>query len=94
MLFARLPQGALFFGLPGNPVSTAVGERLFVETALRRMLGMADEARWRLPLAADTRKKPGFAFVQKAALRVHADGSVRAHQAARAGIVPHRAAAR
>ena len=79
VLFARLPQGALFFGLPGNPVSTAVGERLFVETALRRMLGMADEARWRLPLAADTRKKPGFAFVQKAALRVHADGSVRAH---------------
>ena len=79
VLFARLPQGALFFGLPGNPVSTAVGERLFVETALRRMLGMADETRWRLPLAAETRKKPGFSFVQKAALRVHADGSVRAH---------------
>ena len=79
VLFARLPQGALFFGLPGNPISTAVGERLFVETALRRMLGMADETRWRLPLAAETRKKPGFAFVQKAALRVDADGSVRVH---------------
>jgi molybdopterin molybdotransferase len=79
VLFARLTQGTLFFGLPGNPISTAVGERLFVETALRRMLGMADETRWRLPLAAETRKKPGFAFVQKAVLRVDADGSVRVH---------------
>lgn len=79
VLFARLPQGALFFGLPGNPISTAVGERLFVEAALRRMLGMADEMRWRLPLATETRKKPGFAFVQKAALRTDADGGVRVH---------------
>ncbi len=79
VLFARLTQGTLFFGLPGNPVSTAVGERLFVETALRRMLGMNDETRWRLPLAAETSKKPGLAFVQKAVLRVDADGRVRVH---------------
>jgi molybdopterin molybdotransferase len=76
-LFATLPQGALFFGLPGNPISTAVGQRLLVEAALRRMLGMHDETRWRLPLAAELRKKPGNAFIQKAMLRIHADGSVR-----------------
>jgi molybdopterin molybdotransferase len=76
-LFAILPQGALFFGLPGNPISTAVGQRLLVEAALRRMLGMHDETRWRLPLAAELRKKPGNAFIQKAMLRIHADGSVR-----------------
>ena len=76
-LFALLPQGVLFFGLPGNPISTAVGQRLLVEAALRRMLGMADETRWRLPLAAEMRKKPGNASIQKAALRIHADGSVR-----------------
>ncbi|MFT3897809.1 MAG: molybdopterin molybdotransferase MoeA [Thermomonas sp.] len=76
-LFAMLPRGALFFGLPGNPISTAVGQRLLVETALRRMLGMADETRWRLPLAEDARKKPGNASIQKAALRIHADGGVR-----------------
>ena len=76
-LFATLPQGALFFGLPGNPISTAVGQRLLVETALRRMLGMPDETRWRLPLAEDARKKPGNASIQKAALRLHADGGVR-----------------
>ena len=51
--------------------------RLFVEAALRRMLGMADETRWRLPLAAEVRKKPGNASIQKAGLRLHADGSVR-----------------
>ena len=76
-LFAMLPQGALFFGLPGNPISSAVGQRLLVEAALRRMLGMPDETRWRLPLAAELRKNPGNASIQKAALRMHADGSVR-----------------
>ena len=76
-LFAILPQGALFFGLPGNPISTAVGQRLLVEAALRRMLGMPDETRWRLPLAEDARKKPGNASIQKAALRLHAVGGVR-----------------
>ena len=76
-LFAMLPGGVLFFGLPGNPISSAVGQRLLVEAALRRMLGMADETRWRLPLAAELRKKPGNASIQKAALRMHGDGSVR-----------------
>jgi molybdopterin molybdotransferase len=78
-LFATLPQGTLFFGLPGNPISAAVGQRLLVEAALRRMLGMPDETRWRLPLAAELRKKPGNASIQKAGLRLHADGSVRVH---------------
>jgi molybdopterin molybdotransferase len=75
-LFALLPQGALFFGLPGNPISAAVGQRLLVEAALRRMLGMPDERRWRLPLAVDVQKKPGNAALHKAALRLH-DGGVR-----------------
>jgi molybdopterin molybdotransferase len=78
-LFATLPKGALFFGLPGNPISAAVGQRLLVEAALRRMLGMPEETRWRLPLAAELRKKPGNASIQKAGLRLHADGSVRVH---------------
>ena len=76
-LFATLPQGVLFFGLPGNPISSAVGQRLLVEAALRRMLGMHDESRWRLPLAVELGKKPGMASIQKAALRMHGDGGVR-----------------
>lgn len=50
LLFARLREGHLYFGLPGNPAATAVGQRLFVEAALRAMLGLADEVPWRLPL--------------------------------------------
>lgn len=51
LLFARLPNGALYFGLPGNPVACAVGFRFFVEPALRAMLGMPAESPCRLPLA-------------------------------------------
>ncbi len=36
--------GALFFGLPGNPVSTYVTYELFVRPALRRLMGFAPGA--------------------------------------------------
>ncbi|MCG5547471.1 molybdopterin molybdotransferase MoeA [Halorhodospira halochloris] len=36
-LFARLPNGALYFGLPGNPLATAAGLRFLVAAALRAM---------------------------------------------------------
>jgi molybdenum cofactor synthesis domain-containing protein len=36
-VFARLPNGTLFFGLPGNPVSVSVTFNLFVRTALLTM---------------------------------------------------------
>jgi molybdopterin molybdotransferase len=36
-VFARLPGGALFFGLPGNPVSVSVTFNLFARTALLAM---------------------------------------------------------
>jgi molybdenum cofactor synthesis domain-containing protein len=38
-VFARLPGGALVFGLPGNPVSVSVTFNLFARTALRLMQG-------------------------------------------------------
>jgi molybdopterin molybdotransferase len=41
-VFARLPNGALAFGLPGNPVSVAVTFNLFARTALLAMQGAAD----------------------------------------------------
>ncbi|HEX8561221.1 MAG TPA: gephyrin-like molybdotransferase Glp [Pyrinomonadaceae bacterium] len=43
-VFARLPGGALVFGLPGNPVSVSVTFNLFARTALRRMQGARDAA--------------------------------------------------
>ena len=51
LLFATLGAGQLFFGLPGNPVSSAVGLRFFVEPALRAMLGLAPERPLQVPLA-------------------------------------------
>src|SRR5690625_7769736 len=63
MLFARLGEGTLFFGLPGNPASAAMGMRFFVEPAIRHMLGLPPERPWRVPLKAD--------YVQKRPMRYH-----------------------
>ncbi|MCA1605735.1 MAG: hypothetical protein LC775_09740, partial [Acidobacteria bacterium] len=38
-VYARLPQGTLFFGLPGNPVSVSVTFNLFARTALLAIQG-------------------------------------------------------
>jgi len=43
ILFASLPDGRPYFGLPGNPVAALTGFRFFVVPALRRMLGLAPE---------------------------------------------------
>jgi molybdenum cofactor synthesis domain-containing protein len=43
-VFARLPNGTLVFGLPGNPVSVSVTFNLFARTALLVMKGTAEPA--------------------------------------------------
>lgn len=43
-VFARLPNGTLFFGLPGNPVSVSVTFNLFARPALLAMQGAKDPA--------------------------------------------------
>ena len=79
LLFARLPDGTLFFGLPGNPIAVAVGLRFFVEPALRAMLGLPREVPWRVPLAADYTKKPRLRFHLKARVALDAQGCLMAH---------------
>lgn len=74
LLFARLPGGTLYFGLPGNPASCAVGFRFFVCAALRALLGLDAERPWRLPLLQDTDKKAGFTHYQKASLAFDSNG--------------------
>lgn len=44
----------LVFGLPGNPVSAMVTAIAFIKPALRALLGYAEPAHWRLPLAGPT----------------------------------------
>lgn len=43
-VFARLPNGTLVFGLPGNPVSVAVTFNLFTRSALLAMQGATEPA--------------------------------------------------
>jgi molybdopterin molybdotransferase len=74
VLFAKMKNGPLVFGLPGNPVSTVVGLRFFVEPCLRSLLGRPDEAPFRSKLSADVEKPEGLRCFFKA--RRSADGSV------------------
>jgi molybdopterin molybdotransferase len=79
LLFARLREGPLYFGLPGNPVSAAVGLRFFVEAALRAQLGLPQEG--------------GLSLAAKGAVAIVARRTLVGRIVARAGIVPHAALA-
>ncbi|MBP7370485.1 MAG: molybdopterin molybdotransferase MoeA [Arenimonas sp.] len=76
LLFARLPNGALYFGLPGNPISSAVGFRFFVQLAIETMQGLQPEQAIALPLAHSVDKKPGFTLLQKARVDVDQGGQI------------------
>ena len=78
LLFAVLADGTAYFGLPGNPASTAVGQRFFVEPMLRRMLGLADEQGVQMALATDTATPPGLRFHTRAVIRADASGRLTA----------------
>ncbi|HEX8686720.1 MAG TPA: gephyrin-like molybdotransferase Glp, partial [Pyrinomonadaceae bacterium] len=75
-VFARLPGGALVFGLPGNPVSVSVTFHLFARTALRRMQGARDAApaEERAVLSRPLKGAAGRASYLPAALKTDADG--------------------
>ncbi len=78
VLFARLPNGTLVFGLPGNPIAVAAGLRFFVVPALRRLLGQPAEEFPTAVLDADHRKKAGLTFFAKAHARTDQHGVLRA----------------
>lgn len=54
LLFAQLPDGRPFIGLPGNPVAALVGFRFFAFAAIRRLMGLSREVGERIdpPAAA------------------------------------------
>lgn len=76
ILLARLAGGALFFGLPGNPVSSVVGLRFFVEPALRALLGMVHERALRVRLANSAGKPVALRRHLKARLHADAQGQL------------------
>ncbi len=76
LLFASLPGGTLCFGLPGNPASSAVGLRFFVEPALRGMLGLPLEQPLRLPLRERFDKRVPLRCFLKGRVSLAGDGQL------------------
>ncbi|WP_085314897.1 molybdopterin molybdotransferase MoeA [Derxia lacustris] len=78
---ARAGAGAVMFGLPGNPVAVMVTFYCFVRDALLTLAGEAVKPlpRFKLPLAAPVKKKPGRTEFQRVRLVAGEDGVLRAH---------------
>jgi molybdenum cofactor synthesis domain-containing protein len=75
-VFARLPNGTLVFGLPGNPVSVSVTFNLFSRTALLKLQG-ANEApliQRRAVLASDVKGSEERESYLPASLRTDNEG--------------------
>lgn len=66
LLFAILPNGTLYFGLPGNPVSTVVNCRFYVHYALSVMQQKPLEIPIRLRLENAIEKPQGLSVFLKA----------------------------
>jgi len=77
LAFGRV-RGAVFFGLPGNPVSVMVTYYQFVEPALRRMMGQDDApaATFKARCVSRLHKRPGRAEFQRGILERDADGEL------------------
>ena len=77
LLFAILPNGTLYFGLPGNPVSTVMNCRFYVHFALSVMQQQKREASIKLALEASIDKPEGIAvFLKARCVRAHDRPSV------------------
>ena len=73
-LAASFGNGPLFFGMPGNPVSTAVALRFFVSPVLRFFLGQAPESPLRARLSAAIEKPEGLRCFYKGKLKQGSSG--------------------
>ncbi len=65
ILLARIGK-TTFFGIPGNPVSTAVGIRFFVEPYLREIQGLVQEKSTVMKLIGKAKKPEGIRCFFKA----------------------------
>ena len=76
ILFATLPNGNWFFGLPGNPISTAVGFRFFVLPLIRALQKLAPEQPVQARLEKDFIKKGHFRQFLPSSLIINANGEL------------------
>lgn len=67
---------AIFFGLPGNPVSVMVTFYQFVQPALQRMMGQTQTQpiRFRVPCVSRLKKQPGRTEFQRGILETDTEG--------------------
>lgn len=66
LLFAEFVNGPVVFGFPGNPVSSVVALRFFLEPLLRSLFGIKVETPYQLPLAEDVKKPEDLCCFWKA----------------------------
>jgi len=74
VLFAEFPGGPSVFGMPGNPVATAVALRFFVEPYLRAISGETEESPVQAQLLAGVKKPEGLRCFYKASLQGNSMG--------------------
>lgn len=70
VLYAKFPDGTHYFGLPGNPVSAAVGLRFFVQPLLRHLQNSKAEKPITARLLMPYPKKKKLRFFYKAYVSV------------------------
>jgi molybdopterin molybdotransferase len=78
LLFAEWRKGPVWFGLPGNPVSTVVGWRFFIDPYVRALRGQGTEKCSTGRLAKSYKKPAGLTCFLKAYSEV-VDGTLRVH---------------
>lgn len=77
LAFARINK-ALFFGLPGNPVSVMITFKKFADIALQKLAGQAVKEPLRLSVTSQSkiRKRPGRAEFQRGILSRNEQGEL------------------
>jgi len=77
IMLAKLKQkNKLFFGLPGNPISCAVGFRFFVYPLIRKSLGMQIEKKFTAKLSNRYFKVKNFTHFVRCFMKINNKGSV------------------
>lgn len=74
ILFAILNNGSYYFGLPGNPISAAIGLRFFVYPLIRKMCNLPPEQPVFARLTADIVLKAPLCFFLKANATINNEG--------------------
>lgn len=77
ILFAHKDHTFFYFGLPGNPISTAVCVRFFVFYFLRRCFDLKNEQHFRLKLDNGYKKPFGMTFFLKSHIYIDSHANMR-----------------